>query len=136
MPDKEFLPQVLLVENDIPTIELYQRELAQSYHIVPCHDEGSVLKRIKANDIAAIILEPAFLGIGGWDLLTTIKEVTSSTPVPIIVCTTQDAGFRAKELGATKCLVKPVLPITLRHLLDTLVQDSVENKRVVSGSDM
>lgn len=127
MPNKKFLPRVLLVENDVPTIELYQRELAQSYQIVPCHDEGSVLKRLQANDIAAIILEPAFLGIDGWDLLTTIKKVTSSTPIPIVVCTTQDADFRAKELGATKCLVKPVLPATLRDLLDKLVQDTAEN---------
>lgn len=110
--------------------------MAQSYQIVSCHDEGSVLKRLQANDIAAIILEPAFLGIGGWNLLTKIKEVTSSTPVPIVVCTTQDAGLRAQKLGATKCLVKPVLPITLRHLLDKLVQDSVENNRFGSNSAM
>lgn len=127
MPDKQFLPQVLLIENDIPTIELYQRELAQSYQIIPCHDEGSVLNHLQANDIDAIILEPAFLGMDGWHLLTTIQEVTSSTPVPIIVCTTQDAGLQAKNFGAAKFLVKPVLPITLRYLLDKLVQDSVEN---------
>jgi DNA-binding response OmpR family regulator len=136
MPDKQFLPQVLLIENDIPTIELYQRELAQSYQIVPCHDEGSVLNHLQANDIDAIILEPAFLGIDGWNLLTKIKEVTLSTPVPIVVCTTQDAGLRAKELGAAKCLVKPVLPITLRHVIDKLLEESVENNRVVSKSDL
>jgi DNA-binding response OmpR family regulator len=127
MPDKNFLPQVLLIENDIPTIELYQRELAQSYKIIPCHDESSVLNHLRANDIDAIILEPAFLDTDGWNLLATIKEVTSSTPVPIIVCTTQDAGLRAQKLGAAKCLVKPVLPITLRYLLDELVQDSAKN---------
>ncbi len=97
MPDKQSLPQVLLIENDIPTIELYQRELAQSYQIISCHDEESVLSHLKANGIEAIILEPAFLGIDGWDLLTTIKEVTSSTPVPTIVCTTQDAGLQRKN---------------------------------------
>ena len=127
MPDKKVLPQVLLIENDIPTIELYQRELAQSYQIIPCQDKGSVLNHLQANDIGAIILEPAFLGIDGWNLLTTIQEVTSSTPAPIVVCTTQDACLRAKELGAARCLVKPVLPITLQHLLDELVQDSTEN---------
>jgi hypothetical protein len=63
MLDKHFLPQVLLIENDIPTIELYQRELAKSYQIIPCHDEESILS----------------------------------------------------------------LPITLRDLLDTLVQDPVEH---------
>lgn len=130
MPDKHFLPQVLLIENDIPTIELYQRELAQNYRIIPCQDEQSVVNQLKANNIGAIILEPAFLGSNGWNLLTTIKELTASRPIPIVVCTTQDAGFRAKELGAAKCLVKPVLPIALRHLLDKLLDDSVENNRV------
>jgi CheY-like chemotaxis protein len=136
MPDKPFLPQVLLIENDTPTIELYQRELAQSYRIIPCQDERSILNHLQANDIDAIIMEPAFLGMDGWNLLTIIKEVTSSTPVPIVVCTTQDAGLRVPPKGATKWLVKPVLPSTLRQLLDELVQASVEKNRVISKNDM
>ncbi len=121
MSNERFLPQVLLIENDIPTIALYQRELVNSYKIFACHDEENVLNHLRANDIELVILEPAFLGVNGWNLLTKIKEATFSTPIPIIVCTTQDACHRAKELGAVRCLVKPVLPIMLLELLDELI---------------
>lgn len=123
MHENQFLPQVLLVEDDIPTIALYQRELASSYKIFPCHDEASVLHHLKAHDIDLVILEPAFMGVDGWNLLTTIKEAAFSSSIPIIVCTTQDACLRAKQLGAIRCLVKPVLPITLQRLLDELVRE-------------
>lgn len=121
MPNKRLLPQILLIENNMPTIALYQRELANSYNVFPCHDEESILNHLQADEIALIIFEPAFLGIDGWNLLTKIKDATPFTYIPIIVCTTQDACLLAMELGADRCLVKPVLPITLHHLLDELV---------------
>jgi len=127
MSDNQLLPHVLLIENDIPTIALYQRQLASRYKVFSCHDEYSALNHLTAKHIDLVILEPISLGVDGWNLLTKINEATLAAPVPIIVCTTQDACVRAKELGAARCLVKPVLPITLQHLLDELIRDKTEN---------
>jgi DNA-binding response OmpR family regulator len=121
MLDKQSLPKILLIENDIPTIALYKRELANNYQVFSCYEENSVLKYLEDENIVAIILEPAFLGDDGWNLLIKIKDATSSTPVPIVVCTTQDACLRATKFGAAKCLVKPVLPSTLLQILEDLI---------------
>ena len=127
MPDEKILPQVLLIETDIPTIELYERELAQNYKIIPCHDASSALNHLEGNDIDAIILEPAFLGVDEWKLLTTIKNKKSAISVPIVVCTTQDTYLQDKKTGVETCLVKPVLPNTLRQLIDNLIQNPSRN---------
>lgn len=115
MPDS--LPSILLLEADAITQELYRRELSRYYRVFSCENEDEALHLLHANDIQAIVLEPAWAGGEGWQFLATVRKVTAHHPVPILICSVWDERRYGLQLGASAYLVKPVLPVTL---LDTL----------------
>ena len=112
-------PIILMVESDIPTIELYRGALNQEYEVLARGNEPDALEALSTVDVRAIILEPALGGGIGWEIFTSICSAIRKRPIPVIVCTTLDERKRGLEMGATAYLVKPVLPGVL---LETLRQ--------------
>ncbi|MFN8472318.1 MAG: response regulator [Anaerolineae bacterium] len=111
-------PTVLIIDDDLPTLALYQRELGRDYRVLTCSDEQSAVECLRVENLSAVVLEPVALGKQGWDLLTTIKTREPERSIPIILCSTQDERRRGLEMGAAACLTKPVLPTALRRALD------------------
>jgi DNA-binding response OmpR family regulator len=112
-------PAVLMVESDLPTIELYRAALRQEYEVLARSDESGALEALSTSNLNAIILEPALEGGRGWGILAAIRNAMRERPIPLIVCTTSDERKRGLEMGAAAFLVKPVLPGVL---LETLRQ--------------
>jgi DNA-binding response OmpR family regulator len=110
---------ILMVESDLPTIELYRGVLNQKYEVLARGNESGVLEVLSTVDVRAIILEPALGGGRGWAILTAIQNAIRERPIPVIICTTLDERKRGLEMGAAAFLVKPVLP---GLLLETLRQ--------------
>lgn len=108
---------VLIIEDDQPTRELYQRELSATYTVLACANEQEALAAIHANCVSAIIMEPSLPDDRGWALLATIRRMPGMQSVPVILCSTLNARRRAMTLGATLYLVKPVLPTALVETL-------------------
>ena len=108
---------ILIVDNDVPTLELYQRELGREYRVLTCTDERHASEVLASEDISAVVLEPVALGDSGWARLAQLTRAASGRAVPVVVCSTQDDRRRNVELGARACLVKPVLPTTLLDAL-------------------
>lgn len=121
MSDDSML-SILLLEADVITQEMYRRELSRHFRVLTCESESEALHLLQANDIRAIVLEPAWAGEDGWQFLATVREVTDHHPVPILICSVWDQRRSGLQSGATAYLVKPVLPVTLsetlRHILD------------------
>jgi DNA-binding response OmpR family regulator len=113
-------PIILMVESDLPTVELYRRALNHEYEILPCDNKSSVLEALATVNVRAIILEPALGGGRGWGIFTAIRNAIREHSIPVIVCTTLDERKRGLEMGATAFLVKPVLPGLLLETLDKL----------------
>ena len=108
---------ILILDDDLATLELYQRELGREYRVLTCTNALQAREVLGAEDVSAIVLEPVALGEQGWAKLAAITNRPTHRPVPVLVCSTQDDRRRDMELGATACLVKPVLPTTLLDAL-------------------
>ena len=108
---------VLIVENDLPTLELYQRELSRDYQILACREAQQALAWLHTQHISVVVLEPAAHNEQGWSLLATIKSLPGPASIPVVLCSTLDERKRGMEMGAVAYLVKPVLPTTLRETL-------------------
>lgn len=108
---------ILIVDNDLPTLELYQRELGREYRVLTCTDEHRAIELLGSEDVSAVVLEPYAFGEDGWARLAAMTHPPSQRRVPVLVCSTQDDRKRDLAMGAVVCLVKPVLPTTLLDAL-------------------
>jgi DNA-binding response OmpR family regulator len=109
--------EILIIECDLPTLELYLRELGRDYQILACSETQQALSLLQAHSVAAVVLEPSTPDEQGWSLLAAIKNLPGSLPIPVILCSTLDERKRGLEMGAAAYLVKPVLPTTLLKTL-------------------
>ena len=109
--------EILIVECDLPTLELYLRELSRDYQIVACSETKQAMALLQTHSVAAVVLEPSTPDEQGWSLLADIKSLPGSSPIPVVLCSTLDERKRGMEMGAAAYLVKPVLPTTLLKTL-------------------
>jgi DNA-binding response OmpR family regulator len=112
---------VLIVEDDPPTLALYQRALSSRYQVYACADAATALVLIQQQRIDAVVLEPSLPDGRGWELLATLRGTATTRALPIVLCSTLNVQRRASLLGATVYLVKPVLPTTLLTVLHQLL---------------
>ncbi len=108
---------ILIIDSDIPTLELYRRELSRDYQIFTSSDVQQSLALLKTHNVSTVVLEPSMPDEQGWSLLAAIKSLPGPAPIPVILCSTLDERKRGMEMGAVAYLVKPVLPTTLRETL-------------------
>jgi DNA-binding response OmpR family regulator len=104
---------ILIVDDDVPTLELYQRELGREYRVLTCTDEVEATEVLEREDVSAVVLEPVALGEQGWARLAAMTHTPVERSVPVLVCSTQDDRRRDRAMGAAASLLKPVLPMTL-----------------------
>ena len=108
-------PEILLIEKDEITLELYQRELSKSFTVVAFTELGGVLETLTERDIRAVIIEPETCTGQGWELIDTIHAAFPGWSIPVIVCSTRDESSQNRGRGVSNYLTKPVLPRTLRE---------------------
>lgn len=108
---------ILLIDDDLPTLKLYQRELNADYHVVICQERTQAEEILQTLHISAVILEPNLSNGEGWNLIATMHLPGKANRFPIILCSSSDEKKRGLEAGATVFLTKPVLPDDLRNTL-------------------
>src|SRR5687768_8719020 len=112
------LPTILIIEDDLLTLDLYMRELSRDFDVAACSDGDKALEMISSRDLDAVVLEPVIRNGQGWDLFNDILALPPNIrPFPIILCSIQDERKRGLSMGASVFLVKPVLPIQLTETL-------------------
>lgn len=129
-------PSLLIIDDDLPTLELYQRELSNDYLVLTCQERSQAEQLIETPDLCAIILEPMLSGGEGWKLLSYLSGLDRRGNFSIILCSSSDERKRGLQEGAHLFLTKPVLPDTLHALLDQIVTDQLaqSNQRLERGS--
>ena len=128
--EEEAKPVILVLDDDVLSLELYTRELSSNYQVIACEHVEEAQRCYRDTLLAAVILEPAIDGDEGWLFLKEIRS--SSTPLPVVVCSVLDERKVGLEQGADAFLVKPVLPTTLHHLIDQIVSAKHSEIRVSS----
>jgi response regulator RpfG family c-di-GMP phosphodiesterase len=123
----EAIPTILLIEDDQPTSELYQRELGRDYQVLACDNESEALALLANHPVCSIILEPVLQSGQGWAFLTMLHSMPQTRTIPIILCSTLDERRRGLELGAIRYLIKPVSPIALLEVIHQIVHSSVKS---------
>ena len=116
------LRTVLIVENDQPTSQMYERALQTEYQVLAMSIDDDVLALVKDHPVDAIVMEPGPIEGHGWTLLAELKNSHELQAIPIVLCTVQDERRRGLELGLAAYLIKPVLPATLLAEVRRLTQ--------------
>jgi DNA-binding response OmpR family regulator len=115
-------PGILIVEPDVPTRELYARALGRHYRVFTSGGADAVIELLRSEPIRAVVLEPAMPDGRGWALLAALRPLSAAHGISVVLCSVLDERRRAMELGATTCLVKPVLPATLVAIVGQVVE--------------
>ncbi len=115
-------PVILILDDDLPTLELYTRELAAEFSIFPCDSIDDAEQLLATHEFAAVVFEPAMTGGRGWEFLSRLHQDCHSRRTPVIVCSTQDDHRDLYAAEALIFLVKPVLPDQLLRTLKVILQ--------------
>jgi len=110
---------VLLLDEDILTLELYSRELKGDFQVFTSQSVEDTRELLGKHGPHILILEPAINEDEGWGLLSEVRAAPN--PPIVILCSVQDERKNGYGQGADAFLVKPVLPTTLHALLDQIV---------------
>jgi DNA-binding response OmpR family regulator len=116
---QDLRPKVLVLDDDVMSLELYSRELGSNYQVITSQSVDDARQCVVANHFLALIIEPAMNDDAGWAL---VKEIHASpNPPAVILCSVSDDRKTGLEQGADAFVVKPVLPTTLHYLIDQIV---------------
>lgn len=119
LPDRH---TVLLVEPDLPTRRLYERELGRRYQVLHGNEQHDILALMDGHVISAIILDLSAPYRHDWALLDAIQQHPAyNTHTPIILCSVLDERQRGAQHGAAAFLIKPCTAATLLHCLAGLI---------------
>jgi len=112
-------PSILILDDNLPMLDLYARELKDEFQVVTCISVQEACSVISMRDLAVIVLEPAVEGDEGWRIMKELEKGHLKTPV--VVCSIEDEYKASMAMGARAFLVKPVLPSELRALLNQVL---------------
>jgi DNA-binding response OmpR family regulator len=115
-------PTILIVEADLPTLDLYCQALSGEFITVGTLKPEEALEYARLPQLRAVVIEPRLKNEVGWELAKEIRCVLLNKATPIILCSTLDERKRGIEMGAAAYLVKPVMPSEL----STVVQSCLD----------
>lgn len=119
--------KILLVEDDVPTLELLVLFLGRFYSILECRDGSSALAALSENpDLALVVTDLRMPGVTGYHVLRRADEISrrSGRTIPTIVLTghgTPEDELEARALGVTCFQRKPIDLKALRETIDRIL---------------
>lgn len=124
---KEECPLVLVVEDDVPTVEILTIHLTQAgYRIAHAYDGEEAILKAKELKPFVITLDIMLPKKDGWEVLQSLKANPDTRDIPVIIHSIIENKELAFALGATDYLVKPVDKSTL---LEKLAKMSLLTKK-------
>jgi DNA-binding response OmpR family regulator len=106
-------PIILLIEDDVATRELYQRELRTAFQVWAATIEADILHAAVNPSVALIVLGLDTPRKKELCLLEQLGQLMLDRRVPIIAYSTSDDRRQASKFALTEYLVQPVLPSVL-----------------------
>jgi CheY-like chemotaxis protein len=114
-------PLVLIIEDSVDQLELYEFALANHYRVSKAtHGEHGVELAI-AERPDVVLVDICMPGIDGWEVCRRLKRDPRTEAIPIILLTAldgKDTAERAVRVGAVALLMKPCNVDTLREEIE------------------
>lgn len=118
---KEEGAMVLVVEDDIPTVEILTIHLSQAgYRVAHAYDGVEAIHKAKEINPFVITLDIMLPKKDGWEVLQALKADPKTRDIPVIIHSIIENKELAFALGATDYLVKPVEKTVLLEKLSGL----------------
>lgn len=113
------LPKILVVDDDEKILYAFRELLAkEGYQCLEAVNGTQALKRLTAEMISAVFLDIGLPDQDGLKILQQIRRYDRDVPVIIITSLGSDEILlRARELGATDYLQKPLSLAAIRKIL-------------------
>ncbi|MCX7793256.1 MAG: diguanylate cyclase, partial [Thermodesulfovibrionales bacterium] len=127
---KEDAPLILLIEDDLATVELLTLHLSQAgYRVSHAFDGIEGIEKAKSLRPFAIILDIMIPKKDGWEVLQELKASEQTSSIPVIIHSIVDNRELAFTLGAADYLLKPLDKEALLSRLEELSL-SMQRERV------
>ncbi|MBI4688949.1 MAG: diguanylate cyclase [Nitrospirae bacterium] len=105
----ENAPQVLVVEDDLPTSELLTIHLTRAgYRVAHAYDGIEAIEKARELQPFVITLDIMLPKKDGWEVLQSLKADPKTSDIPVIIHSIIDNKELGFALGAADYLVKPV----------------------------
>lgn len=110
-------PVVLLVD-DVQTVELYSGAFRQSYRVLTSSDLNDAEQILTRENPEIAIVEPSIGGEQGWDW---VKSMIQTYAIPTVICSALDERKMGLNAGVSAYLIKPVPPAILAQTIASLL---------------
>ncbi|MBI5562455.1 MAG: diguanylate cyclase [Deltaproteobacteria bacterium] len=118
---------VLVVEDDLPTVELITIHLTQAgYKVAHAYDGEEAIRKAREIKPFVITLDIMLPKKDGWEVLQALKSSHETRDIPVIIHSIIENTELAFALGATDYIVKPLDHSTL---IDKLTNIARERKK-------
>jgi CheY-like chemotaxis protein len=112
---------VLVIDDQQPTLRMYQRYLSRSnFKVVGIDDPTQAISMIHKVNPDLILLDVMMPQVDGWEILQGLKLDENLRDIPIIVCSAWESMDLAKSLGAVDFLKKPITQERLLAAIQSL----------------
>jgi CheY-like chemotaxis protein len=112
---------VLAIDDDARLIDLYRRYLEPKgftlHGLINPREAVAAARALKPQIILLDVVMPDY---DGWRVMNDLKNHAETRDIPIIVCSILAEQEKARNLGATDYLVKPILDVDLVAALSRL----------------
>jgi len=130
---KKRKPVVLVVEDDLPTSELFTVNLIKSgYSVIHAYDGIEAVEKAREYKPFAILLDVMIPKKDGWEVLSDLKSDDITKSIPVVITSMIDNKDLGYALGATDYLVKPIDRETIIKTLSEFTLTTKRKKRQVN----
>ncbi|MBI4860815.1 MAG: response regulator [Candidatus Riflebacteria bacterium] len=134
-------PNVLLVDDDDETLQLYERFLDNpDWTLIKARSGMEALQLAETTDFSAIVLDVCMPGMDGLEAARRLRSAERTRTVPIVFASAVDRtgmhDLKAYDAGAVDFLFKPVEPAVLRAKVRVLVELSQKTAEVKLQGEM
>ncbi|MBM4174739.1 MAG: response regulator [Ignavibacteria bacterium] len=129
-------PLILVVDDDISTIRVYENSLkSKKYNLLILQSGKDVLSVAKKHRPDAILLDIFLPEKNGWEVLRELKSDVITKSIPVIVCSILQEQNKALNLGAADYIEKPIAQNRLLEILTNIHKTPPDKKRIVVVDD-
>ena len=136
-PQEEGRDLVVVIDDDPSARDLLARFLArQGYAVRLAADGETGLKLVRALRPAVVLCDVEMPRVGGWTVLSTLKDDPDLATIPVIMVTVVQERALGLALGADAYLNKPVEWPRLNAVLQRYRKDSDQQTALIVSTDM